>query len=125
MVKAKLIGHTFMLLDFPRRPKSSQETGRTLCNFVSLVVEGLREPKEIWSGRRDLNPRLRPWQGRTLPLSYSRSAASIINKASHRGNGGHIPMTLKSTLRALRPQEDRKSAISPLLVNLRTGTSGP
>jgi hypothetical protein len=21
-----------------------------------------------------LNPRLRPWQGRTLPLSYSRSA---------------------------------------------------
>ena len=25
-----------------------------------------------WSGRRDLNPRLRPWQGRTLPLSYSR-----------------------------------------------------
>ncbi len=28
-----------------------------------------------WSGRRDLNPRLRPWQGRTLPLSYSRSAS--------------------------------------------------
>ena len=27
---------------------------------------------ELWSGRRDLNPRLRPWQGRTLPLSYSR-----------------------------------------------------
>ena len=26
-----------------------------------------------WSGRRDLNPRLRPWQGRTLPLSYSRA----------------------------------------------------
>ncbi len=26
-----------------------------------------------WSGRRDLNSRLRPWQGRTLPLSYSRS----------------------------------------------------
>ena len=25
------------------------------------------------SGRRDLNSRLRPWQGRTLPLSYSRS----------------------------------------------------
>ncbi len=28
---------------------------------------------KFWSGRRDLNPRLRPWQGRTLPLSYSRS----------------------------------------------------
>ena len=30
--------------------------------------------KKKWSGKRDLNPRLRPWQGRTLPLSYSRSA---------------------------------------------------
>ena len=26
----------------------------------------------IWSGKRDLNPRLQPWQGCTLPLSYSR-----------------------------------------------------
>ncbi len=26
----------------------------------------------VWSGRRDLNPRLQPWQGCTLPLSYSR-----------------------------------------------------
>ena len=33
---------------------------------------------EHWSGRRDLNPRLRPWQGRTLPLSYSRSASLIL-----------------------------------------------
>ena len=31
-----------------------------------------------WSGRRDLNPRRRPWQGRTLPLSYSRSTGPII-----------------------------------------------
>ena len=26
-----------------------------------------------WSGKRDSNPRLQPWQGCTLPLSYSRS----------------------------------------------------
>ena len=26
----------------------------------------------LWSGRRDLNPRRSPWQGDTLPLSYSR-----------------------------------------------------
>jgi hypothetical protein len=26
----------------------------------------------LWSGKRDLNPRLQPWQGCTLPLSYSR-----------------------------------------------------
>src|SRR5450755_2483328 len=25
-----------------------------------------------WSGRRGSNPRHRPWQGRALPLSYSR-----------------------------------------------------
>src|SRR5215207_10995921 len=30
------------------------------------------------SGRRDLNPRLRPWQGRTLPLSYSRVSVRIL-----------------------------------------------
>ena len=37
-------------------------------------VRGLGRPrtKEIQSGRRDSNPRRRPWQGRTLPLSYSR-----------------------------------------------------
>jgi hypothetical protein len=28
--------------------------------------------REIWSGRRDSNPRPRPWQGRALPLSYTR-----------------------------------------------------
>src|SRR6056297_2891636 len=26
-----------------------------------------------WSGKRDSNSRLQPWQGCTLPLSYSRS----------------------------------------------------
>jgi hypothetical protein len=31
-----------------------------------------QQQDRFWSGRRDLNPRLRPWQGRTLPLSYSR-----------------------------------------------------
>ena len=38
----------------------------------------------FWSGRRDLNPRLRPWQGRTLPLSYSRSTKIILQY----GRGG-------------------------------------
>ena len=28
---------------------------------------------EFWSGRRDSNPRRPPWQGGTLPLSYSRA----------------------------------------------------
>ena len=33
------------------------------------------EGENFWSGRRGSNPRLRPWQGRTLPLSYSRSSS--------------------------------------------------
>ena len=28
--------------------------------------------EKFWSGRRDSNPRPRPWQGRALPLSYTR-----------------------------------------------------
>ena len=36
----------------------------------------LEKLEKIWSGRRDLNSRLRPWQGRTLPLSYSRSLST-------------------------------------------------
>src|SRR2546421_8497218 len=31
---------------------------------------------ETWSGKRDSNPRPRPWQGRALPLSYSRVSSS-------------------------------------------------
>src|SRR5262249_12298726 len=45
---------------------------RLVCSRPTLKVR----PRCLagrWSGRRDLNPRLRPWQGRTLPLSYSRS----------------------------------------------------
>ena len=34
--------------------------------------------RKSWSGRRDLNPRLRPWQGRTLPLSHSRITYTIL-----------------------------------------------
>jgi hypothetical protein len=26
-----------------------------------------------WSGRRDSNPQLQPWEGRALPLNYSRA----------------------------------------------------
>ena len=39
-----------------------------------------------WSGKRDSNPRLRPWQGRTLPLSYSRSRRTVIVPQRFRGS---------------------------------------
>ncbi len=40
-------------------------------NEKGLKSCGLEASKD-WSGRRDLNPRRPPWQGGTLPLSYSR-----------------------------------------------------
>ena len=81
------------------RPRSAEQQargGRSLCggaNRSAPASEGRREPPrsggpsaqrggegsgappsevQYWSGKRDSNPRLRPWQGRTLPLSYSR-----------------------------------------------------
>jgi hypothetical protein len=65
----------------PKKSTDAQQRCRT-CKGPSS--RGHLEPNR-WSGRRDLNPRLRPWQGRTLPLSYSRSADIIINDASERG----------------------------------------
>ena len=47
--------------------------------------------KAFWSGRRDLNPRLQPWQGCTLPLSYSRSTGKDMYP---------LPLVLSSVLRA-------------------------
>ncbi len=44
-------------------PENNGFAGRCLTPWPSRLR---------WSGKRDLNPRLRPWQGRTLPLSYSR-----------------------------------------------------
>ncbi len=43
-----------------------------LSRGIAPPAERARAERK-WSGKRDSNPRLRPWQGRTLPLSYSRS----------------------------------------------------
>ena len=55
---------------------------------------GCRGPRRSkkWSGKRDSNPRLRPWQGRTLPLSYSRPPAVKVNTGRPRQarRGPHI-----------------------------------
>src|SRR5262245_55139381 len=80
---------------------------------------------EGWSGKRDSNPRLRPWQGRTLPLSYSRprgirrvpqriqpkqgthrGSCSIIHTVSARARGSAVPPLRTVSLRA---QSDRTS----------------
>ena len=36
----------------------------------------------FWSGRRDSNPRLQPWQGCALPLSYARFDNAKISNLS-------------------------------------------
>ena len=51
-------------------------TAPTRCVLAGFYADNFRHaPGRKWSGKRDSNPRLRPWQGRTLPLSYSRSSA--------------------------------------------------
>ena len=37
-------------------------------------------PEKKWSGKRGSNSRPRPWQGRALPLSYSRKSDGIVAK---------------------------------------------
>ena len=64
---------------------------------VGALVQGA----EIWSGKRDSNPRLRPWQGRTLPLSYSRSCrATATPKCSTGSSGARNPRGRSSRQRA-------------------------
>ena len=50
--------------------------------------EVLMQQREIWSGRRGSNPRPRPWQGRALPLSYTR----IRNCCPRPSTGNARPM---------------------------------
>jgi hypothetical protein len=58
----------------------------SLTTWVPRLIAAQKKPRgceappvKIWSGRRGSNPRHRPWQGRALPLSYSRLANLIIN----------------------------------------------
>ena len=70
-----------------------------LCRGIMLPA-GRERGERRWSGKRDSNPRLRPWQGRTLPLSYSRSrrlpivpqrfAASQIARRHGRTGGSRL-----------------------------------
>ena len=68
-------------------PRPCESEQRFETEPVHLRSTSQLETKEIWSGRRDLNPRLRPWQGRTLPLSYSCSALPLKNGGGVRAIG--------------------------------------
>ena len=73
---------------YPEGLRHSRETkylepgNALLVNTTREMMDNFAAKKGNWSGRRDLNPRLRPWQGRTLPLSYSRPNTVSINEAS-------------------------------------------
>ena len=75
-------------------PLEPGPTGVTPC---PAKMRGNASEKGKWSGKRDSNPRLRPWQGRTLPLSYSRShdlrkvpyhTPSAASRQAHLGRDG-------------------------------------
>ena len=50
----------------------------------------------FWSGKRDLNSRLQPWQGCTLPLSYSRDVEAASGFEPE--NGGFADLCLTTWL---------------------------
>ena len=59
-VRRRVFGHACI--------HAAPPTPRSRCH-VHLVCSDLN----VWSGRRDSNPRPQPWQGCALPLSYARS----------------------------------------------------
>ena len=88
---------------------------------VALLLSSARGAEaEGWSGKRDSNPRLRPWQGRTLPLSYSRSPVEdvIVPEGSSAGQGSRLGALIargaSGTMRCSLPWGIRlRSAPSP------------
>ena len=72
------------------------------------LAQGFRRGwRKNWSGRRGSNPRPRPWQGRALPLSYTRIR---LWRRSRAGNGEAMP------------NADRECNSSS---TVRTGPNGP
>src|SRR5258706_3348458 len=53
-------------------PRSDHLVQKTKSPLTQRAFVKRCHHKKIWSGRRDSNPRPRPWQGRALPLSYTR-----------------------------------------------------
>ena len=62
------------LTTWQRRPLKFQKAEKVAFYSQRLALGGVhgqrsetRGPKVTWSGKRDSNPRPRPWQGRALP----------------------------------------------------------
>ena len=65
------------LNDFFIRNNGAEDRNRTgtvvtYRRILSPVRLPVPPPRQVWSGRRDSNPRPPPWQGGVLPLNYFR-----------------------------------------------------
>ena len=69
-------------------PSSAKEPRLFITGRIAKTPRLARGFRNRWSGRRDLNPRLRPWQGRTLPLSYSRLGKEDYIGPQQEGSNG-------------------------------------
>jgi hypothetical protein len=71
---------------------------------IDVDLAPARDPlsswQQGWSGRRDSNPRRPPWQGGTLPLSYSRGSDPRSN------------ITTRSNLRSFASVRARRRSLS-------------
>ena len=76
---------------------------------------------KFWSGRRDLNPRLRPWQGRTLPLSYSRLGTEFLAYGSALCQRGHKRKIHIQSKLSREPAALCKSLLGEIASRQRTG----
>ncbi len=86
----------------------------SLGRGVSLPAANIR----LWSGKRDLNPRLQPWQGCTLPLSYSRWLSLSYNLPGRRVNA--IDGVQQAIIGAQRPLQWHKPPEPPPSASLRS-----
>src|ERR1051325_7152426 len=73
-----------------------------------------------WSGKRDSNPRLRPWQGRTLPLSYSRPRRTLTVPQRY-GLGQHRGRPEGLQLRATHLAQDLCGSLGQRRVAVESG----
>ena len=73
-----------------------------LATWLRRRATMLSGSRRGWSGKRDSNPRPRPWQGRALPLSYSRVTGSLRQRhiVSRRRGPSTQPVASRSAVAA-------------------------
>jgi hypothetical protein len=99
------------------RPKKQKAPGNPTLTCLSSL-------RNVWSGRRDSNPRPQPWQGCALPLSYTRIRDS---RAALAARPGYCPKAAGSASALLQfsdrnvtaPQNRRENGLFKRMAQLR------